>query len=94
MTNEELKAALVSGCPVESGEIVYKCVSAIIYRYRNGKLDISAEGYGLLRAQYFNHKPRAGKNCRKRGNKVKLKQIEAILKAEKTIIVSETSACQ
>ena len=40
MTNEELKAALVSGCPVESGGIVYKCVSAIIYRYRNGKLDI------------------------------------------------------
>lgn len=43
MTNEELKAALVSGCPVESGGIVYKCVSAIIYRYRNRKLDISAE---------------------------------------------------
>lgn len=43
MTNEELKTALVSGCPVESGGIVYKCVSAIIYRYRNGKLDISAE---------------------------------------------------
>lgn len=43
MTNEELKAALVGGCPVESGGIVYKCVSAIIYRYRNGKLDISAE---------------------------------------------------
>lgn len=43
MTNEELKNALVSGCPVESGGIVYKCVSAIIYRYRNGKLNISAE---------------------------------------------------
>lgn len=43
MTNEELKTALVSGCPVESGGIAYKCVSAIIYRYRNGKLDISAE---------------------------------------------------
>lgn len=43
MTNEELKAALFSGCPVEHGGIVYKCVSAIIYRCKNGELVISAE---------------------------------------------------
>lgn len=38
MTNEELKAALVSGCPVESGGIVYKCVSAIITDTATGNL--------------------------------------------------------
>lgn len=48
MTNEELKAALFSGCPVVAdsplyGKIEYKCVSAIIYRNKGGKLDISAE---------------------------------------------------
>nr|DAP39812.1 MAG TPA: hypothetical protein [Caudoviricetes sp.] len=43
MTNEELKAALFSGCSVEHNGITYKCVSAIIYRNRGGKLDISAE---------------------------------------------------
>lgn len=43
MTNEELKAALFSGCPVEHDRVTYKCVSAIIYRNRGGKLDISAE---------------------------------------------------
>lgn len=43
MTNEELKAALFSGCPVEHNGIVYKCVSGIIYRNKGGKLDISAE---------------------------------------------------
>ncbi len=43
MSNDELKAALFSGCPVESGGVVYKCVSAIIYRNKGGKLAISAE---------------------------------------------------
>ena len=43
MTNEELKSALMSGCPVESGGIIYKCVSAIIFRKVNGKIKVSAE---------------------------------------------------
>lgn len=48
MTNEELKAALFSGCPIVAdsplyGKIKYKCVSAIIYRNKGGKLDVSAE---------------------------------------------------
>lgn len=43
MTNEELKAALFSGCPVEHNGITYKCVSAIIYRNNGGKLGVSAE---------------------------------------------------
>ncbi len=43
MTNEELKEALFSGCPVKIGDLSYKCVSAIIYRNKNGKLSISAE---------------------------------------------------
>lgn len=43
MTNEELKAALFSRCPVEHNGIVYKCVSGIIYRNKDGKLDITAE---------------------------------------------------
>ena len=48
MTNEELKAALFSGCPVVAdlplhGRIECKCVSAIIYRNKGGKLDVSAE---------------------------------------------------
>lgn len=43
MTNEELKQALMSECEVKHKGITYKCVSAIIYRKRNGKVDISAE---------------------------------------------------
>lgn len=43
MTNEELKEALMSECEVKHKGIIYKCVSAIIYRNRNGKIDISAE---------------------------------------------------
>lgn len=43
MNNEELKNALFSGCPVEHNGIEYKCVSAIIYRNKGGKLEISAE---------------------------------------------------
>lgn len=36
MTNEELRAALLSGEQVQSGGITYTCVSAIIYR-KGGK---------------------------------------------------------
>lgn len=43
MTNEQLKEALFSGCQVEYRGIIYKCVSAIIYRNKGGKLNISAE---------------------------------------------------
>ncbi len=43
MTNDELKEALFDGRPVEHNGIIYKCVSAIIYRNKKGKLDISAE---------------------------------------------------
>lgn len=43
MTNEELKEALMSKCEVKHKGITYKCVSAIIYRNRNGKVDVSAE---------------------------------------------------
>lgn len=37
MTNDELKEALLSEQPVESGGIVYQCVSAIIYRKTKAK---------------------------------------------------------
>lgn len=43
MTNEQLKEALFSGCKVEHRGIIYKCVSGVIYRNKDGKLDISAE---------------------------------------------------
>lgn len=49
MTHEELKGALISQRPVVHQThgldpvVKYKCVSAIIYRVKNGKLDISAE---------------------------------------------------
>lgn len=36
MSNEELRAALLSGEQVQSGGITYTCVSAIIYR-KGGK---------------------------------------------------------
>ena len=49
MNAEELKNALLSGCPVEyrsldNTRLMFKCVSAIIYRKnKNGKISISAE---------------------------------------------------
>ena len=43
MTNKEIKNALFSGCQVEHDGIIYKCVSAIIYRMQGNKLIISAE---------------------------------------------------
>lgn len=43
MSNEELKNALLSGFPVEYNGITYKCVTAIVYRNKGGKIDISAE---------------------------------------------------
>ena len=35
MTTQELKEALVCGCPVKSKGITYKCVSAIITRFKD-----------------------------------------------------------
>jgi hypothetical protein len=43
MSNEELKNALLNGFPVEYNGILYKCVTAIVYRNKGGKIDISAE---------------------------------------------------
>lgn len=43
MTNEELKAALLSGCPVSYKGTVYKCVSGIVYRNINNEIHIIAE---------------------------------------------------
>ena len=43
MTIKELKEALVSGCPVKSKSITYKCVSAIITRYKGNQFIITAE---------------------------------------------------
>lgn len=43
MKNEELKEALTSGREVKHKGITYKCVSAIIYRNKNGRIIISAE---------------------------------------------------
>lgn len=47
MNSEELKNALLKGSPVEydglTYKVTFKCVSAIIYRNKNGKIDISAE---------------------------------------------------
>lgn len=48
MDNAELKSALLSGEPVilegtDGSESEYECISAIIYRRKNGRIDISAE---------------------------------------------------
>lgn len=43
MNSEELKNALLNGFPVDYDGITFKCVSAIVYRNKNGKIDISAE---------------------------------------------------
>lgn len=43
MSNDELKQALMSQCEVTHKGIIYKCVSAIIYRNKNGKIEVSAE---------------------------------------------------
>lgn len=43
MNNEELKSALFEPRPVVHNGIKYKCVSAIIYRNKGGRLAISAE---------------------------------------------------
>lgn len=43
MTNEELKEALMSGCEVKYQNITFKCVYGIIYRNKDGKIDVSAE---------------------------------------------------
>lgn len=43
MDIQELKDAVLSGSPVEHNGVTYKCVSAIIYRNRGGRLVASAE---------------------------------------------------
>lgn len=48
MTNEELKDALIKGYPIlyknaVGYEAEYKCVTAIIYRTRNGRVYIEVE---------------------------------------------------
>lgn len=43
MTNEQLKQALLSKCPVTYRGIPYKCVSAIVYRNIKGEIATLAE---------------------------------------------------
>lgn len=43
MDFQQLNNALFSGCPVEHNGIIYKCVSAIIKRNKNGKAEYTAE---------------------------------------------------
>lgn len=43
MNTEELKAAFKSGVTVECGGIVYKCITAIIYRKAGNGFKIQAE---------------------------------------------------
>ena len=43
MNSKELKSALMDGSPVLHGGIEYSCVSAIIYRVKNGEIVVSAE---------------------------------------------------
>ena len=45
MTSSELKAALISGCPVQHNGIQYKCICEIVYKCVDGKIVVSA---GLL----------------------------------------------
>ncbi len=43
MTAEEIKDALLKKYPVRADGIEYKCVSAVIYRARNKKIEVSGE---------------------------------------------------
>ena len=43
MTAEEVKDALLKKYPVIADGIEYKCVTAVIYRERYGKIVVSAE---------------------------------------------------
>lgn len=43
MTTEEIKDALLKKYPVCAGGIEYKCVNAVIYRERDGRIEVSAE---------------------------------------------------
>lgn len=43
MTNEQLKQALLSKCPVTYRGTPYKCVSAIVYRNIDGEITTLAE---------------------------------------------------
>ena len=43
MTAEEIKDALMKKYPVIANGIEYKCVSAVIYREQNRRIEVSAE---------------------------------------------------
>ncbi len=43
MTNEEAKAAFLNKTPVESQGITYLCISALIYRIKDGKIVLTLE---------------------------------------------------
>lgn len=43
MTSEEIKDALLNKYPVCADGIEYKCVTAVIYRERDGNIVVSAE---------------------------------------------------
>lgn len=69
MTNEELKAALLSGCPVEYNGAPYKRVSAIVYRNVKNEIVALAEllDYGNNSLVYVEpYKVKEVKNGKKR----------------------------
>lgn len=43
MTSEEIKDALLKKYPVHADGIEYKCVTAVIYREKDGRIAVSAE---------------------------------------------------
>lgn len=43
MTSDEAKQAFFSGDPVESQGITHRCISALIYRRKDGKTVLSLE---------------------------------------------------
>ena len=43
MTSEEIKDALLKKYPVIADGIEYRCVTAVIYRERNGRIAVSGE---------------------------------------------------
>lgn len=43
MTAEEIKDALLKKYPVCAHGITYKCVNAVIYREKDGRITVSAE---------------------------------------------------
>ena len=43
MTSEEIKDALLKKYPVRADGIEYKCVNAVIYREKSGRITVSGE---------------------------------------------------